>query len=202
MIKSNFDIRYIDVKLGLFFSKLGITPNQWTFLALIPAVIGFLGLYFHNLTFGLVCFAISGVIDAIDGAVARVTGGETNLGAYLDGVVDRYVEILLYLGLLIYGFPGMVLSSSAWIGLLIFGAVMTPYVKAYADHKGIIEPKDAEKMGGLCERFERLMIIFIGMALGYFNIIYLTYSIILAAILANFTVFQRILVTFKAYKRK
>jgi len=194
MLKSTFNTEYISIKIGIIFSKSGISPNAWTLLALIPAFLGFLSLYYHNLIYGLIFFMISGFIDAVDGAVARVTGSETNKGAYFDGIIDRYVEILLYTGLLIYGLDEFLLPSSIWISALIFGTVMTSYSRAYADHKGIVtEPDELRKMGGILERFERLMLIFIGMAAGYFVLIYLTYAVVITAVLANITVLQRIM---------
>ena len=194
MLKSYFNTEYISVKIGIIFTRLGISPNTWTLLALIPAVLGFATLSLcpqnpQNLIIGLGFFVLAGFIDAIDGAVARVTGSETAKGAYLDGIIDRYVEILLYLGLLIYGI------SSFWICMLIFGAIMTSFTRAYADHRKIITDEgDLKRMGGILERFERLMLIFSGMLLtGYFaEPVYLTYAVILAAILANITALQRI----------
>jgi len=194
VLKAKFNTDYISIKIGIIFSKLGIPPNVWTLLALIPAVFGFASLYYHNLILGLIFFIISGFIDAVDGAVARVTGSETDKGAYLDGVIDRYVEILLYLGLLFYGLQEFLIPSPAWISLLIFGSIMTSYARAYADHKGIVtEPEELKSMGGILERFERLTLIFIGMLAGYFVLIYLTYAVILVAVLANITALQRIL---------
>ena len=187
MIKSKLNTDWISVKIGVLFAKLGISPNTWTILALIPAVLGFVSLYYHNLIYGLILFLISGIIDAIDGAVARVTGRVSNLGAFLDGIIDRYVEILLYVGLLLYGIDAI------WIALLIFGALMPDYVRAYADHKNVVtELEDQRRMVGLLNRFWRLNLIFLGMLLGYFDEVWLTYLIILVVILANLTAIIRI----------
>ena len=195
MIKSKFNSEPVSIKIGIVFAKLGISPNLWTIGAIIPAALGFLCLAFHNLVGGLIFFIISGFIDAVDGAVARVTGNVTSYGAFLDGIIDIYVEVLLYIGLLFYlpethGF----LSNSIWISLLIFGALMPTYVRAYADHKGVVtEGEDQKRMGGILERFERMTLIFIGMLAGCFNPTYLTYMIIIVAILSNLTALQRIL---------
>ena len=196
MIKSKFNSESISIKMGIIFAKLGISPNLWTVLAIIPAVFGFLSLASHNLILGTGFFIISGFIDAVDGAVARVTGDVTPYGAFLDGVIDRYVEILLYLGLLFYlsETHEFLLPNSIWVSLLIFGALMPTYVRAYADHKGVItEEGDQRRMGGLLERFERMTLIFVGMVAGYFNPMYLTYMITITAVLSNLTALQRIL---------
>lgn len=195
MIKSRFNTERISIIIGSIFSKLGISPNTWTILSIIPAIAGFLALYWHNIVIALPMFLISGVIDVIDGAVARVTGSVTRIGGFLDGIIDRYVEILLYLGLLFYG------VNEFWICILIFGAIMPTYIRAYSDHRNIVkDPKDQKRMGGILERAERLTLIYIGMFLGIFNLNLLTYSVIIAGILANITALQRLLFVI-TYKR-
>lgn len=204
MLKANFNTESISYRIGTIFMKFGIPPNAWTLISIIPAGVGFACLYYGELIFALIFFILSGFFDAVDGAVARVTGTVSDKGAYTDGIVDRYVEILLYLGLLVYGLNKNLLSAQAWsslICILIFGAVMTSFTRAYADHRKIVtDPKDLKKMGGILERAERLILIFIGMLAGYFNPAYLAYAVILAAILANFTAFQRIMFVIKFKK--
>ncbi len=196
MIKAYFDVEQLSVKLGIVFSKLGLSPNTWTLMALIPALGGFIALYKGMLLEALALFFISGAIDAIDGAVARVTGAVTELGAFLDGVIDRYVEILLYLGLLFYLQDSeivFIIPNPAWIILLVHGALMPSFIRAYADHRGVItEEKDLKRMGGLVERAERLTLLYTGMLAGYYNGIWLIYLISFTAIFANITAFQRI----------
>ena len=196
MLKSKFKTEDMTIHLGLLFSNLGLSPNAWTLLALIPAILGFLSLVScHDLIKGVGFFILAGLIDAIDGAVARVTGKATSFGAFLDGIIDRYVELLLYLGLLFYGVSGF------WISLLIFGSIMPSFVRAYSHHRGVIKDKKKQKeMGGLIERAERLILVYIAMILGIFNFIFLKHMIILIAILSNFTVFQRIWFVFKYNK--
>ncbi|HDH41584.1 MAG TPA: CDP-alcohol phosphatidyltransferase family protein [Candidatus Altiarchaeales archaeon] len=196
MLRSKFDTDRISVKIGLIFSGFGISPNVWTLLALISAVFGFLSLYSGDILTALILFLISGFIDAVDGAVARVTGRVTAMGAFLDGVIDRYVEILIYLGLLFFILPmetEFYLPNAVWLALLIFGALMPTYIRAYADHRGVVtEPEDHKKMGGLLERAERLSILYIGMLFGCYDPNFLIYFIAILAILANVTALQRI----------
>ena len=197
MIKSRFDTERVSVKIGLVFSRFGISPNTWTVMSLIPAVLGFITLVvFNNLPASLFFFILSGGIDAIDGAVARVTRSISALGAFLDGVIDRYVEILLYTGLLFYLFHKDVsgIPNPFLICLLIFGALMPTYIRAYAHHRGVVtDPTDQRRMGGILERAERLTLIYIGMFLGSVSgDIWLIYVIALTAVLANITALQRL----------
>lgn len=204
MIKSRLDLEFIDVRLGILFSRFGVAPNTWTILTIIPSILGFLSLYYHNLPAGLVLFILAGFLDVVDGAVARVTKSVSNLGAFLDGVMDRYVEILLYIGLWFY-LKDFILDASFWILLLAFGALMPSYVRAYADHrKVVVDYEDQRKMGGLLERFERLSLVYVGMLAGCFNTVWLLYAVILVAVLANLTALQRIVyvVDYSVNKRK
>lgn len=194
MLKANLRSEKTD-RLAGGLAALGLSPNTWTLLSLVPALLGLAALIMHQLAYGLVLFALSAFIDIVDGTVARVTNQATDRGAFIDGVVDRYVEVMLYLGLLLYLGRGEFLSipNEAWFMVLIFGALMTSFVRAYADHRGIVtDPGELKRMGGLLERMERLMLLYAGMFLGLFNTEWLMAVIALTAVLANATALQRI----------
>ena len=82
----------------------------------------------------------------------------------------------------------------AWLLLLVFGAVMPSFVRAYADHREVVTDRDDQKrMGGFMERFERLGLVLAGMFLAVvWDIVALMYAIALVAILSNLTAIQRI----------
>ena len=206
MLKS----RLVDGKKGDRFlaglARLGLSPNAWTALALAVALGGFFALVGHRLLLGFLLFLLSGFLDMVDGAVARASGKTSANGAFLDGVLDRYVEVLLILGLLFYLGPetSFFIPVGAWIAVLIFGAVMTSFVRAYADHRGLVKDQEvlAKEMGGLLERAERLMLIYAGMigALLFGNE-WLLGAIVLAAVLSNLTAVQRIFLAIKYGRR-
>ncbi|KUK43694.1 MAG: CDP-alcohol phosphatidyltransferase family protein [Methanothrix sp.] len=206
MLKSRMvDGKKVDRSLaGL--SRLGLSPNAWTALALAVAIGGFFALVGHRLLLGLLLFLISGALDMVDGAVARTTGRASAEGAFLDGVLDRYVEALLILGIFFYLGPetSFFIPIGAWIAILIFGAVMTSFVRAYADHRGLVKDQRvlAKDMGGLLERAERLTLIYSGMvgALLFGNG-WLLGAIVLAAVLSNLTAVQRIFLAIRYGRR-
>jgi phosphatidylglycerophosphate synthase len=194
MLKANLKSEKTD-RLAVGLARLGLSPNTWTLLSLVPALLGLAALIMHQLAYGLLLFALSAFIDIVDGTVARATNQATDRGAFIDGVVDRYVELLLYLGLLLYVGRGEFLNlpNEAWFMVLMFGALMTSFVRAYADHRGIVtDPDELKRMGGLLERLERLMLLYAGMFLGLFNTEWLMAVIAITAVLANATVLQRI----------
>jgi phosphatidylglycerophosphate synthase len=169
-------------------------------LSLLAAAAGFVALCFHRLGMGLVLFVISGLLDSVDGAVARATGNATSKGAFADGVADRYAELFLCLGLLLYLGQGktLILTMDIWLVLLIFGSLMTSFVRAYADHRGLVkDPEELKGMGGLLERGERLTLLYLGMLLGIFDYRWLMASVALTAALANFTALERIAIALR-----
>jgi archaetidylinositol phosphate synthase len=194
MLKARFKSEQTD-KLAGGLAALGLSPNAWTLLSLVPALAGMMALVDGRLGLGLVLFSLSAFLDIVDGTVARVTHQSTAKGAFLDGVVDRYVELLLYLGLIFYLGRGEFLNLpyEVWFMLLFFGSLMTTFVRAYADHRGIVKGEaELKKMGGLLERFERLMLLYAGMFLGLFNTQWMVAVIALTVVLANLTALQRI----------
>jgi len=180
----------VSQKTGQFFSKFGSTPNQYTLISLLFVVISFSFLINLNLVLALIFFLSAAFLDFIDGAVAKFTQRETKKGAYLDTICDRYVEGIILLGFLFLPLKGFfLLPVEVWIFLAFFGSLMTTYAKAAAKEKELIK---LELKKGLLGRGERIILIFLAMLLGIFNLSWLLYPIIILAIFSNLTVLQRI----------
>lgn len=187
----------LSVKIGILFSKLGLKPNHWTIITLLPTLAALYFLLQEHFLGAAAFFIVASFIDLIDGSVARVTGTVTKTGAFLDTVIDRYVEGIIVLGFLFVNIPAIYGPPYFWLFLYFFGAATTTYVKAAAKEKGIIEK---ELRGGLLERTERLFLLFIAILAAHFSKIYLAYMIIGLAVLANITAVQRILIALKSAK--
>lgn len=194
MLKSKSSIQKLSVKMGIVFSRVPLSPNQWTVLSLLPAFIGFCFIVFGHVLLALFFFCIACLIDAIDGSVARVMGRTSKFGAYLDGMIDRFIEALILFGLMIYGYPKWIVPGWLWLAaMLFFGTCMTSFARAYADHRKVVtDEEQLRKMGGILERAERLMLIFLSMIMLSINPSYATYILAFGVILAFVTVLQRI----------
>ncbi len=179
----------LSIRIGMAFSRLRLSPNQWTMLSLLPVLAGLYFLYYSQFLQAALLLFLSSFLDLVDGSVARVTGRVSRLGAYLDTIVDRYVEFIIVLGILLAGIPGFLIPSAAWIIIYLFGAMMTTYAKAAAREKGLTE---RELRGGIFERAERLMLLLAGLLLATLEPLYLTYTIALLAVLTNISALQRI----------
>lgn len=185
------------VKLGLVFSRIPLTPNQWTLLSLLPAILAF---YFltkeYFLTAGVLFFAAL-FIDWIDGSVARVVGQASPKGAYVDTIVDRYVEAIVIFGLLFAALPDFFIPIRGWIVIMLAGFFLTTYAKSASSEKGVMEE---EHEGSFLNRAERTAILGIGILAAALQPIYLTYVIVILAVLTNLAAIQRIFIVFKSMK--
>jgi archaetidylinositol phosphate synthase len=181
----------IEVVIGKFFSLFPITPNGYTYLSGVFALIGMYYMIMQELALSIIFFFIGAFLDFIDGAVARNRNVSTKVGAYLDTIFDRYVEGMIFFGLLFLPLPTIYLPAYAWIFLAIFGSIVTTYAKAAAKEKELV---NQELKGGILSRGERLILVFIALILGlvYPDFVYTTYIIILIAILGNITAVQRV----------
>ncbi len=181
----------LEVLIGKTFSLLPITPNGYTYLSGVFALIGMYYMIMQELVLSIVFFFIGAFLDFVDGAVARNKNISTKVGAYLDTIFDRYVEGMIFFGMLFLPLPKIWLPAYAWIFLVMFGSIVTTYAKAAAKEKELV---NQELKGGILSRGERLILIFLALILGliYPDFMYTTYVLILIAVLGNFTAIQRI----------
>lgn len=166
-----------------------LTPNQYSYLAIFISLIGFKFLIELKLKTALVLLATASFLDFVDGAVARKTETASKKGAYLDTILDRYVEGIILLGFLFLPLPQILFPNYIWIFLALFGSLMTTYAKAAGKEKGILE---IELKKGLIGRGERMILENLAIFLGIFNLQYTIYLIIALAVLSNLTAIQRI----------
>jgi len=179
----------ISQRVGSIFSELGLTPNQYTLISLIFAILSFISLIKLNFILALIFFLIAAFLDFIDGAVAKFLQKETKKGAYLDTICDRYVEGIILLGFLFLPLAVFLLPAEIWISLAFFGSLMTTYSKAAAKEKGLVE---TEIKKGFFGRGERVILISLAMLLGILNLSWLIYPVVILAIFSNITAIQRI----------
>jgi len=101
----------------------------------------------------------------------------------LDSVTDRYVDVILFISLGIYGIDWVV------IALAMSGALLVSYTRARAE--SVIERCDV----GVAERSERLLILLAGMVTGY-----IYEAVLLIAFLSHVTALHRVVYTYLKIK--
>jgi CDP-diacylglycerol--glycerol-3-phosphate 3-phosphatidyltransferase len=133
---------------------------------------------------------VAAVFDMLDGRVARLRGRETSFGAYLDSTMDRYSDMVLFMGLLVLyarldRTPDMVLC---WVAAV--GSFMTSYARARAES---LIPSCSV---GILERPERIVLLVVG-ALTKRMVAVLW----VIAVLSNLTALQRVVYTLRELHR-
>ena len=167
----------------------GVPPNLLTWSSLILNL--WAGILFGAGRFaaasGMMIFA--GFFDIVDGPVARKQGRVTVFGGFLDSILDRYSDLILFLGLLIYYSQVNRFAYACLAGIAMSGAVMVSYARARAESLiGKVEV-------GFWERPERIVLMIIG---GLANRMPLALWVL--AIGPNITVIHRIIYTWQRTK--
>ncbi|MFD0764686.1 CDP-alcohol phosphatidyltransferase family protein [Mucilaginibacter lutimaris] len=208
--------------------KIGLTPNAVTSIGFVlnvgVAAIFIIGaedgnrgdLSYVGWAGGLILFA--GLFDMLDGQVARLGNMKSVFGALYDSVLDRYSELIMFLGICYYLVAHHYFLSSIFAFIALIGSMMVSYVRARAEGLGV----DAK--GGLMQRPERvvtigLFAIFCGIASSYLPADYklyipgikwhvfetmtiFTFPITVLAVLTNLTAFKRLVNAKKALDEK
>jgi CDP-diacylglycerol---glycerol-3-phosphate 3-phosphatidyltransferase len=173
---------------GLALSK--INPNVLTFLGVVINMVagGFLA-FGHFRTAGFVII-FAGLFDMVDGRVARETNQVTRFGGFFDSVLDRYSDLALLVGLLVYygtiNRPSYVVLTA----VVMTASVMISYTRTRAEN--IIPTCKV----GFMERPERIVLFILG---ALFDRMAPVLWII--AVLGNLTVIHRMIFTYQESKR-
>ena len=141
------------------FARAGISPDSITYVSLLFALFAFISLPLTQLQvlFATLVF-ITGLLDGVDGAVARMNDSATKAGGLTDSVIDKVAETLILAGIaLAYTNTTLLgLSVSMWALLAVFGWLMTSYTRARAESLGVSDLDIG--LGGRSERLLTLVI--------------------------------------------
>src|SRR5580698_770143 len=140
-----------------------ISPNALTFIGLIintgaAVLFGFANEHNYVRMFlyaGLVIIG-AGIFDMVDGRVARQTDQVTVFGAFFDSVIDRYSDVVLFFGLLVFYARGNRLFYVFLAAFVMITSLMVSYTRARA------EALIGKCKVGFMERPERIVLIILG----------------------------------------
>src|SRR4029453_18087191 len=170
-----------------------ISPNVLTFLGLVINVFAaFLFGYAKGedhwrlfLYAGLVIIG-AGIFDMVDGRVARATGQVTVFGAFFDSVMDRYSDVALFFGLLVYYARANRFFYVVLVAFVMTSSLMVSYTRARA------ESLVKQCKVGFMERPERIVLVILG---AWFNVMAPVLWVI--AVISTLTVIHRIRNTYE-----
>ena len=171
-----------------------ISPNVLTFLGLVINIIAAVLFGYANsqnysrmfLYAGLVIIG-AGIFDMVDGRVARATNKVTTFGGFFDSVIDRYSDVALFFGLLVYYARANRFFYLVLVAVVMVSSVMVSYTRARA------ESLIGSCKVGFMERPERIVLVIIGALFARWGAMAPVLWVL--AVLSTITVIHRIIYT-------
>src|SRR4030081_1576271 len=187
--------------IGVFFGKIikvivtglalsRVHPNVLTFFGLLINIWAAFLFAAGNFRWGAVVVIAAGLFDMVDGRVARETNQVTRFGGFFDSVLDRYSDLGVLVGLLVYYASINRFFYVVLTGIVMVGSVMISYTRARAEN--IIPTCKV----GFLERPERVVLLIIGALFDRMAPV-----LWVVAILANLTVVHRMIFTWQEAQR-
>jgi CDP-diacylglycerol--glycerol-3-phosphate 3-phosphatidyltransferase len=164
----------------------GVNPNFLTFLGLLVNFGAAAMFAIGHFRAGALIILVAGFLDILDGQVARRQNRVTAFGAFYDSTLDRYADMALYMGLLVYYSVSGQITYVVVAAVATAGSVMVSYARARA------ESLIPQCKVGFMERPERLVLLIIG---GLFNRMGPVLWVI--AVVSTITVIHRIVYTWQ-----
>jgi CDP-diacylglycerol--glycerol-3-phosphate 3-phosphatidyltransferase len=174
--------------------KMGVSANTISTLGGLGSIAS--ALYFFpkgDFFIGVIFVTLFVLSDLFDGAVARASNkGESKWGALLDSTLDRFSDAAIFIGALLF----YIESSDPLVVVLLVAvsaSFMVSYIKARAESLSIA------CNGGVAERSERLIIVLVAYGFHGLGVDYvMAIGLWTVALLSLFTVYQRMMIVYKA----
>jgi CDP-diacylglycerol--glycerol-3-phosphate 3-phosphatidyltransferase len=134
----------------------------------------------------------AGIFDMVDGRVARQTDQVTVFGAFFDSVIDRYSDVALFFGLLVFYARGNRFFYVVLVAFVMVTSLMVSYTRARAE--ALIKSCKV----GFMERPERIVLVILGALFAKWGVMAPVLWIL--AVLSTITVIHRIRFTYQMTK--
>jgi len=184
---------------GLALSK--ISPNTLTFIGLLINVVAafFFGYaradnYVRMFVYAGLVIIAAGLFDMVDGRVARKTNQVSVFGAFFDSVLDRYSDVAIFFGLLVYYARADRLLYVFLTAFVMTACVMISYTRARA------EALIGQCKVGFMERPERIVLVILGALFNRWGA--MAPALWVLAVLGTITVIHRIRYTYEETQRR
>ncbi|MGA8295937.1 MAG: CDP-alcohol phosphatidyltransferase family protein [Acidimicrobiales bacterium] len=148
---ANPDIKRVQSRCARALFSLGVSANVATILAALAGIAAGVGFARGHVTFAIVALALSAILDALDGTIARECAAPSPVGGVLDLSADRIVEACVIVGIAwrdpaLY-LAALVLVATWYVNITIFLAVGAalegPSAKLIEYPPGILERTEA-----------------------------------------------------------
>lgn len=166
--------------------RLGVTANVLTFLGLAASFVAAWLIVDRHWVAASLVFTAGSVMDMLDGSLARMSGRESIVGAFLDSTFDRVADgVILGAIAMTFADDGNDWALAATL-VAIIASFLVSYTRARAEGLGI----DSNR-GGLMGRPERIVLLAFGIILAPIDRVLAIFVAVLAA-LTTITVVQRV----------
>ena len=163
-------------------------PNLISIISALTGIIGSILFFMNFPLMGGVLVQISSIIDGSDGEVARANGRTSFFGGFFDSVMDRYVDVFIFVGLTFYSLRVLLITQAFLLGIItITGAYSISYTAAKVDLKN-----DINFSRTIQGRDTRLFIVFLAGICAIFSDWAIPICLILISILTHGSVILRI----------
>jgi CDP-diacylglycerol---glycerol-3-phosphate 3-phosphatidyltransferase len=155
-------VRGMAVPIATALGRLGLTPNALTLIGFLgTGVAAFAAANQWWLAAGILVLAF-GIFDLFDGTLARATGRDTKLGAFLDSTFDRAGEAIVYIGIAVGSLAGAFQLGAVLAASALAASSLVPYTRAKAESLGFM-PGSGMANIGFAPREVRLAILSVGL---------------------------------------
>ena len=180
--------------IKVLFRTTNLNPTYFTLLGLLVSLFAAAAFVCGEWFWAGFLILAAGFFDMLDGAVARTCGRVTSFGGFLDSVIDRYSDLVLIIGLIIYYARNHDMHLLILTAVVSIGTILIPYTRARAEV--FIPHCDV----GIMERAERIILLAAG---GIFHNFFHIMPVVLwiLAIFTHLTVLHRIYFTWKEEKK-
>lgn len=152
---------YRRLRFGARLADHGVTANMVTLAGVVLSAATAVLIGLGSFHVALACFIVAGLMDSLDGAVAKARGAASRQGAFLDSVADRLSDGLLLGGVAWYLAAGSHPRDALLAVAVLVVSSLVSYERAKAESLGLTAK------GGLMERAERMILLGLGILLPF-----------------------------------
>ena len=175
--------------------KGGVHPNAITTVGTLLVIVSGVAFGVGAVRWAGLLLLLSGILDLLDGQVARQGGKSTTFGAFYDSTLDRIGEGAVFSGLIFYflsgPLPSILKPRAVAAGLVaLVASFLVSYTRARAEALGV------ENKVGIAPRAERILLLglpalFLGAGPGRPGVV-LFWIVTVLALVSAITVIQRV----------
>ena len=173
-------------------SRGRVTPNMITILGLLGHFLVAWLIANQVFIWSGILLVIFGLLDAIDGSLARIQGSASKKGMLLDSITDRIKEVVIYAGIAYALVTSGEIFYTVWVVIACGLSTIVSYINAWGEvvskksNKASSHETNTTFRNGIMTYDVRMFTLVIGLLSGY-----LKQAVLVVAILSLVTIYQR-----------